>query len=95
MPTIAAINGYALGGGCELAMACDFRFAADNAKLGQPEILLGMIPGAGGTQRLPRLVGLSKAKELIFSGRMVDANEASASGWPTRSTPADDLYDGA
>jgi enoyl-CoA hydratase/carnithine racemase len=90
--TIAAINGYALGGGCELAMSCDFRFIADNAKLGQPEILLGLIPGAGGTQRLPRLVGLSKAKELVFSGRMVDANEAPAIGLADAVFPADDLY---
>lgn len=75
-PTIAAITGFALGGGCELALACDFRVAADNARLGQPEMLLGLIPGAGGTQRLPRLIGVSKAKELIFSGRFVDAQEA-------------------
>ena len=91
MPTIAAITGYALGGGCELAMACDFRFVADNAKLGQPEILLGIIPGAGGTQRLPRLVGLSKAKELIFSGRMVDASEAQQIGLADAIFPADDV----
>ena len=76
MVTIAVVNGYALGGGCEVALACDFRFAADNAKLGQPEVLLGLIPGAGGTQRLPRLIGLSRAKELLFSGRMVDMAEA-------------------
>jgi enoyl-CoA hydratase/carnithine racemase len=92
MPTIAAINGYALGGGCELAMACDFRFIADNTKLGQPEILLGIIPGAGGTQRLPRLVGLSRAKELVFSGRMVDASEALRIGLADAVFPADDVY---
>lgn len=74
--TIAAITGYALGGGCELAMCADLRFAAKDAKLGQPEILLGVIPGAGGTQRLPRLVGPARAKDLIFSGRQVDAEEA-------------------
>ena len=77
-PVIAAITGYALGGGCELALACDFRVVADDAKLGQPEILLGIIPGAGGTQRLSRLVGASRAKEIIFSGRFVDAQEALA-----------------
>jgi enoyl-CoA hydratase/carnithine racemase len=92
---IAAINGYALGGGCELALACDFRFIADNAKLGQPEILLGIIPGAGGTQRLPRLVGLSRAKELVFSGRMVDATEAPGIGLADAVFPADDVYDEA
>ena len=95
MPTIAAINGYALGGGCELALACDFRFVADNAKLGQPEILLGIIPGAGGTQRLPRLVGLSRAKEIVFSGRMVDAVEAPQIGLADAVHPADNVYDEA
>jgi enoyl-CoA hydratase len=74
--TIAAVTGYALGGGCELAMCADLRFAAYGAKLGQPEILLGIIPGAGGTQRLPGLVGPARAKDLIFSGRQVDAEEA-------------------
>jgi enoyl-CoA hydratase len=75
-PTIAGITGFALGGGLELAMCADFRVAGDNAKLGQPEIMLGIIPGAGGTQRLPRLIGSSRAKELIFSGRMISAQEA-------------------
>ena len=75
-PTVAAVTGYALGGGCELALACDFRVVGDNARLGQPEILLGLIPGAGGTQRLARLVGPARAKELIFSGRFVAADEA-------------------
>lgn len=93
--TIAVINGYALGGGCEVALACDFRFAADNAKLGQPEVLLGLIPGAGGTQRLPRLVGLSRAKELLFSGRMVDMAEAERIGLVDQVHPADDVYDRA
>lgn len=92
MATIAAVNGYALGGGCELALACDFRFIADSAKMGQPEIALGIIPGAGGTQRLPRLVGLSKAKELIFSGRTVDAVEAERIGLADRVIPTDDVY---
>lgn len=93
--TIAAVNGYALGGGCELALACDFRFVADNAKLGQPEILLGLIPGAGGTQRLPRLVGLSRAKELIFSGRVVDSGEARTIGLADAVYPADEVYNQA
>lgn len=75
-PTVAAITGYALGGGCEVALACDFRVAATNATLGQPEILLGIIPGAGGTQRLARLVGPARAKDLVFSGRFVKAQEA-------------------
>ena len=83
-PTVAAVTGYALGGGCELALACDFRVCAADAKLGQPEILLGIIPGAGGTQRLSRLVGPAKAKDLIFSGRFVGAEEALRSGWSTR-----------
>lgn len=75
-PTVAAIEGFALGGGCELALTCDFRVAGAGAKLGQPEILLGVIPGAGGTQRLARLIGPAKAKDLVFSGRFVDAEEA-------------------
>lgn len=75
-PTVAAITGYALGGGCEVALACDFRVAATNATLGQPEILLGIIPGAGGTQRLARLVGPARAKDLVFSGRFIKAQEA-------------------
>ena len=75
-PTIAAINGFALGGGCELALACDLRYAASRAKLGQPEINLGIVPGWGGTQRLARICGLGVAKELIYTGRTVDAEEA-------------------
>jgi cyclohexa-1,5-dienecarbonyl-CoA hydratase len=75
-PVVAAVNGYALGGGCELALACDFRYAAADARLGLPEIRLGVIPGAGGTQRLPKLVGLARARDLIFSGRHVGADEA-------------------
>jgi enoyl-CoA hydratase len=94
-PTIAAITGYALGGGCELALCCDMRIAADNAKLGQPEILLGIIPGAGGTQRLPRLVGVAKAKELIFTGRFVGAEEALSIGLVNQVVPAADVYDTA
>ncbi|MDQ2782156.1 MAG: enoyl-CoA hydratase-related protein [Actinomycetota bacterium] len=91
-PTVAAVTGYALGGGCELALACDFRVAADDAKLGQPEILLGIIPGAGGTQRLSRLVGSSRAKYIIFSGRFVAAQEALAIGLVDRVVPAGAVY---
>ncbi len=80
LPTVAAITGWALGGGCELAMACDVRVAGRSAKLGQPEVGLGIIPAAGGTQRLPRLVGLGRAKELILTGRVVDAEEAERIG---------------
>ena len=89
-PTVAAITGYALGGGCELAMTCDFRVAAKNAKLGQPEILLGLIPGAGGTQRLSRLVGPAKAKDLVYSGRFVSADEALAIGLVDEVVEAED-----
>jgi enoyl-CoA hydratase len=91
-PVIAAVTGFALGGGCELALAADFRIAADNAKLGQPEILLGIIPGMGGTQRLPRLVGPAKAKDLIFTGRFVDAQEALEIGLVDAVVPADEVY---
>ncbi len=91
MVTIAVVHGYALGGGCELALACDLRLAADNAKLGLPEVLLGLLPGAGGTQRLPRLIGLSRAKELVFSGRMVDMVEGERIGLVDRVEAADDL----
>ncbi|GGX72203.1 enoyl-CoA hydratase/isomerase family protein [Streptomyces fructofermentans] len=91
-PVVAAVTGYALGGGCELALCADYRVAADNAKLGQPEILLGLIPGAGGTQRLSRLIGPSKAKDLIFTGRMVKADEALALGLVDRVVPAADVY---
>ena len=89
---IAAITGFALGGGCELSLACDFRVMADNAKIGQPEILLGIIPGAGGTQRLPRLVGPARAKEIIFSGRFLDCNEALAIGMVDVVVPQDEVY---
>ena len=93
--TIAAINGYALGGGCEIALACDLRICASDAQLGQPEILLGVIPGAGGTQRLPRLVGVGRAKEIIYSGRFVPAAEASAIGLVNEVVAPDDVYDEA
>jgi enoyl-CoA hydratase/carnithine racemase len=97
-PVVAAITGYALGGGCELALAADVRFAADDAQLGQPEVLLGIIPGAGGTQRLSRLIGPSRAKDLIFTGRFVKADEALAIGLVDRVVPNDaekSVYDEA
>ncbi|MFE5330915.1 enoyl-CoA hydratase/isomerase family protein [Embleya sp. NPDC056575] len=91
-PVVAAITGFALGGGCELALCADVRVCADNAKLGQPEITLGIIPGAGGTQRLPRLIGPSKAKDLIYTGRFVAADEALSIGLVDRVVPAEDVY---
>ena len=94
-PVVAAVTGYALGGGCELALCADVRIAADDATLGQPEILLGIIPGAGGTQRLTRLVGPSKAKDIIFSGRFVKAEEALQIGLVDRVVPAGSVYDEA
>jgi enoyl-CoA hydratase/carnithine racemase len=93
--TIAAITGVALGGGCELALACDWRVCADNAKLGQPEILLGIIPGGGGTQRLPRLIGPARAKEIILTGRQVKAAEALAIGLVDELVPAAEVNDQA
>ena len=94
-PTIAAIHGYALGGGLELAMAADFRYLADDAKVGQPETKLGLIPGAGGTQRLQRLVGFQRAKDIVYSGRQVGAEEALAIGLADRVFPAADVLTGA
>jgi enoyl-CoA hydratase len=94
-PTVSAITGFALGGGCEVALSTDLRFCADDAKLGQPEILLGIIPGAGGTPRLARLVGPARAKELISSGRFVDAAEALAIGLVDEVHPAAEVYDRA
>ena len=91
-PVVAAVTGYALGGGCELALTADHRVAAEDARLGQPEIKLGIIPGAGGTQRLPRLVGPARAKDLIFTGRFVGAAEALAIGLVDRVVPAGEVY---
>ena len=94
-PVIAAVSGFALGGGCELAMMCDFIIAADNARFGQPEIKLGIIPGAGGTQRLPRAVGKAKAMDLALTGRMMDAVEAERAGLVSRVVPLNQLMDEA
>jgi enoyl-CoA hydratase/carnithine racemase len=90
-PTIAAVHGYALGGGCELSLGCDFRYVAEDSKIGQPEVLLGLIPGAGGTQRLQRVVGFQKAKDLVYSGRQVDAEEALAIGYADKVLATDDV----
>ncbi|HTS23989.1 MAG TPA: enoyl-CoA hydratase [Casimicrobiaceae bacterium] len=94
-PVVAAVGGVALGGGCELAMMCDIVIAADNARFGQPEIKLGIIPGAGGTQRLPRAVGKSKAMDLVLTGRMMDAQEAERAGLVARIVPADKVLEEA
>jgi enoyl-CoA hydratase len=94
-PFIAAVNGYALGGGCELSMACDLRIAAETAVFGQPEVNLGLIPGFGGSQRLPRLVGIGVARELIYTGRNVKAEEAKAIGLVNKVVPGEDLLDEA
>jgi enoyl-CoA hydratase len=91
IPTIAAVNGFALGGGCELALACDIRIAADTAKFGQPELGLGIIPGAGGTQRLPRLIGMGRAKHLILTGDLIDAKQALEIGLVTAVAPPGQL----
>ena len=94
-PTIAAINGFALGGGCELAMSCDIRIAADTAKMGQPEVTIGIPPGWGGTQRLLRIVGIAKAKELVYTGRMIKADEAKEIGLVNQVVPLASLQEEA
>jgi len=94
-PTIAAVRGYCLGGGCELAMCCDLRVAGEGAKFGQPEVALGIIPAAGGTQRLPRLVGLGRAKDLVLTGRIIGAAEAERIGLVNRVVPDDEVLDAA
>lgn len=94
-PTIAAVHGYALGGGCELSMGCDFRYMAIDASIGQPEVLLGLIPGAGGTQRLQRLVGFQVAKDLVYTGRQVSAQEAEVIGYADKVLPTDEVLDTA
>jgi enoyl-CoA hydratase len=94
-PVVAAVTGYALGGGLELALCADFRVCGENAKFGQPEILLGIIPGAGGTQRLPRLIGPARAKDLVYTGRFVDAEEALRIGLVDQVVPDADVYDAA
>jgi enoyl-CoA hydratase/carnithine racemase len=90
-PTIAAVHGYALGGGCELSLGCDFRYMSEDARIGQPEILLGLIPGAGGTQRLQRVVGFQTAKDLVYTGRQVGAEEALSIGYADKVLPTDDV----
>jgi len=92
-PTIAAVHGYALGGGCELSLGCDFRYMAEDAKIGQPEVLLGLIPGAGGTQRLQRLIGFQAAKDLVYTGRQVGAEEARNLGYADKVLPSDEVLD--
>lgn len=90
-PTIAAVHGYALGGGCELSLGCDFRYVDEDARIGQPEILLGLIPGAGGTQRLQRVVGFQRAKEMVYTGRQVHSEEALEIGYADKVLPTDDV----
>ncbi|MBD0357837.1 MAG: enoyl-CoA hydratase-related protein [Actinomycetota bacterium] len=92
-PTVAAVNGYALGGGCELAMACDIRIASENARFGQPEVALAILPGAGGTQRLARLIGKGRALEMIMTGRLMDAQEALSAGLVSKVVPQEDLME--
>lgn len=94
-PTIAAVHGYALGGGCELSLGCDFRYMSEDARIGQPEVLLGLIPGAGGTQRLQRVVGFQMAKDLVYTGRQVGAEEALAIGYADKVLPTDDVLETA